>query len=160
MNVTIFIMLHIFVRDVYGIFYSSNNLQTTVFNIDNNKKMCLEQQISILEWVLKDHVTLKTGVMMQTIQLCITCIHFKCIKIENLYFIYNNNNFHIAVLRYFLSNKCSVNERRILFSKKIYRLETFVQYCNIWNVTSHMFCSFSMSMNHYEHLIVCCILHF
>ncbi len=26
--------------------------------------MFLEQQISILEWFLKDHVTLKTGVMM------------------------------------------------------------------------------------------------
>ncbi len=30
----------------------------SVFNIDNNKN-----QISILEWSLKDHVTLKTGVM-------------------------------------------------------------------------------------------------
>ncbi len=27
------------------------------------KKMFLEQQNSILEWFLKDHVTLKTGVM-------------------------------------------------------------------------------------------------
>ncbi len=37
---------------------------TTVFNIDNNnKKKVLEQQISILEWFLKDHVTLKTGVI-------------------------------------------------------------------------------------------------
>ncbi len=26
--------------------------------------MFLQQQISILEWFLKDHVTLKTGVMM------------------------------------------------------------------------------------------------
>ncbi len=29
--------------------------------------MFLEQQISILEWFLKDHVTLKTGVIMQKI---------------------------------------------------------------------------------------------
>ncbi len=28
-----------------------------------------EKQVSILEWFLKDHVTLKTGVMMQKIQL-------------------------------------------------------------------------------------------
>ncbi len=44
-----------------------------VLNIDDNNNivdnngiitMFLEQQISILEWFLKDHVTLKTGVMM------------------------------------------------------------------------------------------------
>jgi len=29
-----------------------------------------KHQISILEWFLKDHVTLKTGVMMLKIQLC------------------------------------------------------------------------------------------
>jgi len=33
--------------------------------------MFLEQQISILEWFLKDHVTLKTGVMKLKIQLFI-----------------------------------------------------------------------------------------
>jgi len=31
--------------------------------------MFLEHQIIILEWFLKDHVTLKTGVMMLNIQL-------------------------------------------------------------------------------------------
>ncbi len=36
---------------------------TTVFNSNNDKQMFLEQQIIILEWFLKDHVTLKTGVM-------------------------------------------------------------------------------------------------
>ncbi len=36
--------------------------QKTVLNIDNNDKMIL--QICILEGFLKDHVTLKTGVMM------------------------------------------------------------------------------------------------
>ncbi len=53
-------------------FYSSKNHEkcfavstkllskTTVFNIDN---FFLEHQISILEWFLKDHVTLKTEVM-------------------------------------------------------------------------------------------------
>jgi len=35
-------------------------LNQTVFNI---VEMFLRQQISILEWFLKDHVTLKTGVM-------------------------------------------------------------------------------------------------
>jgi len=33
------------------------------FYIDNNKEMFLEHKISILELFLKDHVTLKTGVM-------------------------------------------------------------------------------------------------
>ncbi len=42
----------------------------SVFNIDNNNNKCFFQhQISILEWFLKDHVTLKTGVMMLKIQL-------------------------------------------------------------------------------------------
>jgi len=42
---------------------SSNNLLQYVA-----QEMFLEQQISILEWVLKDHVALKTGVMMLKIQ--------------------------------------------------------------------------------------------
>ncbi len=50
--------------------------------------MFLKQQISILEWFLKDHVTLKTEVMMLKIQLCITEINYtlQCIQIENSYF--------------------------------------------------------------------------
>ncbi len=57
---------------IFGSFYSSKNPEKndeTVLNIiinnnSNNNKMFIEQQISILEWFLKDHVTLKTGVMM------------------------------------------------------------------------------------------------
>ncbi len=47
-----------------------------------------KQQISILEWFLKDQVTLKTGVMMLKIQLLITGINYflKYIKTENSYF--------------------------------------------------------------------------
>ncbi len=46
------------------------------------------QQISIFEWFLKDHVTLKTVVMMLKIQLCIKEINyiFKYIQIENCSF--------------------------------------------------------------------------
>ncbi len=59
-------------------FYSSKNPEkkkfsqksSTVFNIDNNKETFLELQISILEWFLKDHVTLKTGMLLLKIQLC------------------------------------------------------------------------------------------
>ncbi len=50
---------------------------STVFNIDNN----LEHQISILEWFLKDRVTLKTGAMMLKIQL-----------------LYHNNFFFLNIL--------------------------------------------------------------
>ncbi len=50
--------------------------------------MYLEQQISILEWFMKNHVTLKTEVMMLKIQLRITEINYilKYIQIENSYF--------------------------------------------------------------------------
>ncbi len=43
------------------------------------------EHISILEWFLKDHVTLKTGVMMLKIQLYITKINYilTYILIEN-----------------------------------------------------------------------------
>jgi len=59
-------------------------LSRTTVNIDNNKN-ALEQQISILEWFLKDHVTLKTGVMMLKIQLCLhrNKLQLKYMKIEN-----------------------------------------------------------------------------
>ncbi len=61
-------------------------------SIDNSskkkKEMFLQQQISILELLLKDHVTLKTGAMMLKIPLCITGINYKrkYSKIENSYF--------------------------------------------------------------------------
>ncbi len=38
--------------------------------------MFLDQQISILEWFLKDHVALKTGVMMLKIQLYSKYIYY------------------------------------------------------------------------------------
>ncbi len=47
----------------------------------------IRQQISILEWFLKDHVTLKTGEMMLKIQLRITEINYILKSlIENQYF--------------------------------------------------------------------------
>ncbi len=51
-------------------------------------EMFNEHQISILEWFLKDHVTLKTAVMMLKIQLYITGINriLKYIQIDNSYF--------------------------------------------------------------------------
>ncbi len=41
----------------------SVSTKNITFKEINNKEMFLEQQISILESFLKDHVTLKTGVM-------------------------------------------------------------------------------------------------
>jgi len=60
------------------------------FNIDNDKKCFLSSKsidiISILEWLLKDHVTLKTGVMILNIQLCKKNIFKYIQKIEISYF--------------------------------------------------------------------------
>ncbi len=49
--------------------------------------MFLEQQIKIIKLYLKDHVTLKTGVIMLKIQLCITGINYILtnIQIETIY---------------------------------------------------------------------------
>ncbi len=54
--------------------------------------MFLEQQISILEWFLKDHVTLKTGVMMLKIQFCFTRINYI------LKYIQTENSFQIVII--------------------------------------------------------------
>ncbi len=69
----------------------------------------MSQQISILEWFLKDHVTLKTGVMMLKMKLLITEIKKnECIVIEISYL--NNIYYNIMVLLYFSSNKYSLGE--------------------------------------------------
>ncbi len=66
---------------IFASFYSSNNsenIYSTVLNIDdNNKKNGFLSRIKKKsEWCLKDHVTLKTGVMMLKIQLRITEINY------------------------------------------------------------------------------------
>ncbi len=66
-------------------FYSSNISEKT-FTILIISEMFLEQQISILEGFLKDHVTLKTGVMMLKIQLCSTEINYILIYCIYIYF--------------------------------------------------------------------------
>ncbi len=58
---------------------SKDLIQENYFRINavfNNIKKILEQQINIFEWFLKDHGTLKTGIMMLKIQLCITGINY------------------------------------------------------------------------------------
>jgi len=47
-------------------FYSSMNSENneSCFPQKNVKQNCFQHEISILEWFLKDHVTLKTWVMM------------------------------------------------------------------------------------------------
>ncbi len=64
-----------------------SNLFSTFIIIKN-----IEQQISILEWFLKDHVTLKTEVMMLKIQICIQIINdiLKYIQIKHV--------FHIVII--------------------------------------------------------------
>ncbi len=56
--------------------------------------MFIMQQVSILEWFLKDHVTLKPGVMMLKTQL------------------WHKSFENINVLLYFWSNKCSFGEQK------------------------------------------------
>ncbi len=82
----------------FELLYSSNNTKN-VYSIDKHirlhiffNKIFLEQQISTLEWFLKDHVTLKTGVMMLKIQLCITVINYILKYIQIQTFILNSNN--------------------------------------------------------------------
>ncbi len=60
---------------------------SSVFNTEYNQKCFLGSKYTS-EWFLKDHVTLKTGVIMLKIQLCITGINdiLKYILIENSYF--------------------------------------------------------------------------
>ncbi len=69
--------------------------------------MFLEQQISILEWFVKDHVTLKTGVMMLKIQLCLSGINyiFKIHSNRRLLIIYHN--FYCI-----FDNKCSLGAHK------------------------------------------------
>ncbi len=67
-------LLYIYIY-IFFFFFSCSPMQhifnknTVIILNVNNIKMFLEQQISMLEWFLKDHVTLKTGVMMLKIQL-------------------------------------------------------------------------------------------
>ncbi len=62
--------------------------------------MFLEQQISILEWFLKDHVTYHTGVMMLKIQLYnhSNKLYLKYIQTENWIEIILQNISFIAFL--------------------------------------------------------------
>ncbi len=75
--------------------------------------MFIEQQISILELFLKDHVTLKTGVMMLKIQLRITGMNdiLKYIQTENSYF---KKQYYFTILLYFWLKKCSLGENKKL----------------------------------------------
>ncbi len=79
--------------------------------------MILEQQISILEWFLKDHVTLKTGVIAAENVALITGINyiFKYIQV-----ILNSKIFHnITAFAVFASNKCRFGEQKIILWKNI-----------------------------------------
>ncbi len=62
------------------------------------------QEIRILEWFLKDHVTLKTGVMMLKIQRCITGINYilKYIQIKSnqINYIFDQINAALISIKY------------------------------------------------------------
>ncbi len=79
-------------------------MYSTVLNIDNNNRII---KSSKSELFLKDHVTLKTGVMMLNYNL-------KCVLISK-----NISQY----LLYFGSNKCRLGEQKI--HKKSYCSKTF-----------------------------------
>ncbi len=55
----------------------------TDFNTD--KEMFVEYQIGILEFFLKDHVILKTGIMAAEIQLCHHKLNFYILKQKTVF---------------------------------------------------------------------------
>ncbi len=73
--------------------------------------MFLEQQISILEWFLKDHVTLKSGIMMLKLQLFRKNSYFKFFEyfiILLFYYIFGQINLNLRVAKYGdTRNSCS-----------------------------------------------------
>ncbi len=92
---------------------------TTVFNINNNVKCFLSSKIRMIS---EDHVTLKTGVMIQKIQRCITGIHYilRCIQIENSYFkLLNIWQYYSFYCIYFWSNKFSPDEQKRIMNSSV-----------------------------------------
>ncbi len=62
---------------VYHSFHKNISSKTAnIFNLENNKNCNNKDQMSILDWFLKDHITLKTRVMMLKIQRCKTEIDY------------------------------------------------------------------------------------
>ncbi len=86
--------------------------RTTVFNINNKKHSFFQQQI-ILEWFLKDHVTLKTGTMMLTQKFSFDqrnklhskiysirkCLFWIVIIFQNIYCIFDHINTALVNIR-------------------------------------------------------------
>ncbi len=95
------------------------------------------QQISILEGFLKDRVTLKTGLIILKIQLCIArIISILYIKKRTVILICNIIN-NITVLLHFRSNKLNLGEHK----KRIIFLNSQLNYLlidNIWPLLHHI----------------------
>ncbi len=83
--------------------------------------MFLEQQIIILEWFLKDHVTLKTAVMMLKIQLRITGINYILQYIQIRKVILNGKNIsqYNCFTVFFKQINIALVSRREFFQKYI-----------------------------------------
>ncbi len=98
--------------------------------------MLSEQQISTLEWYLKNHVTQK----MLKIQLCITEINYilTYIQIENSY-LKLQYYFAILLILLYFNNKCSLGEQKRVLLKRIYNL-----YSHKWLATAPGVCVCSL----------------
>ncbi len=107
-----------------------------VFKTDNNKEMFTERHISKLERFLKNHVTLKTGVMMLKIQLWnhMNKLHFRMYKIK---VIWNCSNYFamFLFLLYFLLNKCSLDEQKT----PLYKIKKNIK--EVMNCLFFLYCS-------------------
>ncbi len=103
--------MQVFFSFVHQIFLKKMSVYTKKL-----KKNIFQQQISILEWFLKDHVTLKTGVMLK-IQLCTTWINYIWKYIDRKHYFFNCiNNLQYYCFTVFWSNKCSLGENKRLIS--------------------------------------------
>ncbi len=72
-----------------------------------HKTLKLQKQSAVNQYIRmisEDHVTLKTGVMMLKVQLCITGINYilKYITIENSYYSFNNVFMILQFLQYLI----------------------------------------------------------
>ncbi len=82
------------------------------------KIMFLENEIDKLEWFLKDHVTLQTGVMMLKNEFCHqrNKLHFNSFFIQFLFL--TVLLFYSNITVFFLKNKCSFSEHETYLKNK------------------------------------------
>jgi len=95
-------------------------------------KILREHQINILEWFLKDHMTMKTGVMMKKVQLYHHGYkwHF---KLSSVIIIFQNMTvFTVWLINASLVSIRDINKIKIKNTLKYYQPQTFDLWCTLW----------------------------